>query len=110
MFASNFTVKDTYLTHLRGQDKLKTFAQRKTIGSGGLMTNHFCSNCGTLMYRVGEKFPGMSILRIGTVDDFSLHETKLRPRVEQFTKSRVGWLGAVEGVEQHEGSAFTSLL
>lgn len=59
------------------------------------------------MYRVGSKFPGTSILRIGTVDDFSLHETKLRPRVEQFTKDRVGWLKGAEGVPQVEGSALS---
>lgn len=58
------------------------------------------------MYRVGEAYPGRSILRIGTVDDFSLHETKLRPRVEQYVKDRVGWLEAADGVRQTEGSAF----
>lgn len=60
------------------------------------------------MYRVGAAFPGKSILRIGTVDDFNLHETKLRPRIEQFTKDRVGWLGGVEGVKQVEESAYTT--
>lgn len=58
------------------------------------------------MYRVGEAYPGLSILRIGTVDDFSLHETKLRPQVEQFTKDRVEWLKEVEGVEHFEGTSF----
>jgi hypothetical protein len=59
------------------------------------------------MYRVGEAYPGHSILRIGTVDDFNLHETKLRPRIEQYTKDRVGWLCNVEGVEQASGSAYS---
>ena len=71
-----------------------------------MMTNYFCGTCGTLMYRVGSAFPGQSILRIGTVDDFTLHETKLRPRVEQFIKDRVAWckgLDGVEGVERFEG-------
>lgn len=70
------------------------------------LTNHFCSTCGTLMYRVSGRSPDKSILRIGTVDDFHLHETKLRPRVEQFTKDRVGWLCGAEGVEQVEGSTY----
>ncbi|KAL1725144.1 Mss4-like protein [Schizophyllum commune] len=108
MFASNFVIADKYLKHLRGQDKLKTFAQSKTIGSGHTMTNHFCSNCGTLMYRVGEGFPGMSILRIGTVDDFSLHETKLRPRREQYVKDRVDWFTGVEGAEKFEAMGYSS--
>jgi hypothetical protein len=107
MFASNFTIADTHLKHLRGRDNLKTFSQSRTIASSNTMTNYFCSTCGTLMYRVGSAFPGQSILRIGTVDDFHLHETKLRPRVEQFTKDRVGWLCGVEGVRQVEGSAYT---
>jgi hypothetical protein len=103
MFASNFTINDKYLKHLRGRENLKVFSQSETIGSGKSMANHFCSTCGTLMYRVGASFPGHSILRIGTVDDFNLHETKLRPQVELYTKDRVGWLHGVEGVKQIEG-------
>ena len=102
MFASNFTVADTHLTHLRGRDNLTAYGQSRTIASGKLMTNYFCSTCGTLMYRVGEAFPGRSILRIGTVDDFHLHETKLKPRRELFVKDRVGWVSAVEGTQQFE--------
>lgn len=55
------------------------------------------------MYRVGEGFPGQSILRIGTVDDFSLMESKLRPEVEQFVKQRVSWANGVEGAVKSEG-------
>lgn len=102
MFASNFTVLDTHLKHLRGQDKLKTFGQDKSIGRKNMMTNYFCSNCGTLMYRVGAAFPGQSILRIGTIDDFGLMETKLRPKREQFTGSRVNWLPGVEDTVKSE--------
>jgi hypothetical protein len=70
------------------------------------MTNHFCSTCGTLLYRIGTGFPGMAVMRIGTVDDFNLMETKLRPRVEQFTKDRVNWLHPAEGIKQVEGYAY----
>jgi hypothetical protein len=52
------------------------------------------------MYRRGDGFPDMSILRIGTVDDFNLMETKLRPQREFFTKDRAVWLKPIEGVEQ----------
>ncbi|KAL8291307.1 hypothetical protein RQP46_002285 [Phenoliferia psychrophenolica] len=51
MFATNFTIADTHLTHVRGLSTLKTFSQSKSIATGNTMTNHFCSNCGTLMYR-----------------------------------------------------------
>lgn len=106
MFASNFIVADTHLKHIRGRDNLKSFGQSQTIESGNKMTNHFCSTCGTLMYRVGSAFPGNSIMRIGTVDDFHLHETKLKPRIEQYTKDRVSWFSGAEGVKQIEGSFY----
>ncbi len=102
MFASNFSVLDTHLTHVRGRDNLKTYGQSRTIASGNVMTNYFCSTCGSLMYRVGK--PGASILRIGTVDDFHLHETKLRPQREIFVKDRCEWVAAVKGAEQFEAS------
>ncbi|KAI9044686.1 GFA family protein [Aspergillus affinis] len=106
MFATNFIVADTYLKHIRGEETLKKFKQSKTIASGKPMTNCFCSTCGTLMYRVSNAFPGHSILRTGTVDDFNLHETKLKPRFEVYTKDRVGWLCGANGVEQVEGSKY----
>ncbi|KAK4167963.1 Mss4-like protein [Cladorrhinum sp. PSN259] len=105
MFASNFTVANTHLKHLRGLEKLKSFGQSHTIASGNVMTNYFCSTCGTLMYRVSSAFPGQSILRIGTVDDFNLHETKLRPQIEQFTKDRISWFTGVEGAQKFEAAA-----
>ncbi|TVY84849.1 hypothetical protein LSUE1_G001125 [Lachnellula suecica] len=105
--ASNFTVKDTHLKHLRGQENLKKFGQSKTVfykedGKDNTMTNYFCSTCGSLMYRVGAAFPGMSILRLGSVDDFTLMETKLKPTMEQFTKDRVSWKKPTEGAKQYE--------
>lgn len=58
------------------------------------------------MYRVSTGFPGMSIMRIGTIDDFELQETKVRPRVEQYIKDRVGWLNGGEGTEVKEHGAY----
>lgn len=99
-FASNFIIEDSLLKHLRRQELLKTYSQNETIGSDKKMANYFCSNYRTLIYRVGEHFPSVSILRIGTVDDFSLHETKLRPVEEHFTKDRVSWFSGVTDVEK----------
>jgi hypothetical protein len=55
------------------------------------------------MYRRSSGFPGLSFCRIGTIDDFDLHETNLRPQAEQFIESRVGWLQAIKDVPQAEG-------
>ncbi|KAH6688625.1 Mss4-like protein [Plectosphaerella plurivora] len=106
MFGANFTIADTHLKHIRGRDNLKTYGHSETIYSGNLMTNYFCSTCGTLMYRVGALFPGVSILRLGTVDDFNLAETQLKPKVEAFTKDRVSWFHGLEGAKQYDGPAY----
>ncbi len=108
MFSCGIIVADTHLEHLRGQANLKVFGQSQTTVSGAVNSNHFCSTCGSLMYRVSSAFPGYSALRLGTVDDFHLHETKLKPKVELFTKDRVGWFSGLEGAKQIEGNAYTT--
>jgi hypothetical protein len=107
MFSSAFSVLDTHLTHVRGRDNLTAYAQSRTIASGNVMTNYFCSTCGTLMYCVGTK--GATLLRIGIVDDFHLHETKLMLKREIGCKDRVDWLSAVEGTEKYEASRLAGL-
>ena len=106
MFASNFLVKNSALRHNRGEDKLTKFAQSQTIESGETMENCFCSVCGTLMYRRSTGFPGTSVLRIGTVDDYNLHETILKPDIEQFGKDRVSWCSGGKGVQQEAGNYY----
>jgi hypothetical protein len=55
------------------------------------------------MYRRGAGLPGASILRIGTVDDFKLAETALRPTIEQYLKHRVGWVNDIKNMVQIDG-------
>lgn len=89
MFASNFIVTESSTLHLKGQDKLTRYAQSNTIDSGSEMANYFCSVCGTLMYRKSSGFPGKLVTRIGTVDDYSLHEGALKPRVSLLSSFRL---------------------
>ncbi|KAI9690944.1 MAG: hypothetical protein M1822_008564 [Bathelium mastoideum] len=106
MFASNFIADDNYVRHLRGEDNLTSWSNNKTIQSGNTMTNYFCKTCGSLLYRVSTGWPGKKVMRIGTIDDFNLIETKLKPRVEQFTKDRVSWLHGADGVPQVYGNHY----
>ena len=100
MFATNFTVAFSHLEYVRGKESLKQYAQSTTIATGNTMTNSFCSDCGTLMYRVSSGTPDVAYMRVGTVDDFALHETTLKPSIEIFCKDRVGWLKPIEGSKQ----------
>jgi hypothetical protein len=88
---------------IRGEDNLTVFSETETIRANARMTNYFCKTCGTLVYRRGARFPGMTILRTGIVDDLSLAETKLRPQVEQFIERRVAWSVPIEGAAQATG-------
>jgi hypothetical protein len=107
MFASNFIVKDTHLKHLRGEDKLTRFKQKNTIATGNYMENSFCSVCGTLMYRRSSGSPGLSIPRIGTIDDFELQHTKFKPRVSAFEKDGCAWFQPAHAeVQEHVDGAY----
>lgn len=67
------------------------------------MSNYFCSTCGSLMYRISTANPHAAIMRIGTVDDFRLQETKLAPQVELWTRERLAWVPEMKGIaERHE--------
>ena len=106
MFATNFLLKSDTLSYVRGEDKITKFAKTDTIATGHTMTNHFCSVCGSLMYRVSSGFPEVTILRLGQVDDFEKHETVLKPRIEQFAGTRATWLKPAVGVEQQQGNYY----
>ena len=68
------------------------------------MDSYFCKTCGSLMYRISSGFPGVYIMRLGAVDDFSLYDTALKPTLEQFVKDRVPWHAPAEGVHQESGN------
>lgn len=72
----------THLKYVRGKDVVKSYGQSETIGSprnGHTMTEYWCDNCGRLMYRVSSGMPDLAFVRVGAVDDFSLHESILKP-------------------------------
>jgi hypothetical protein len=92
MLGANFVVMDSYLKHLRGREALTAFSENRTPTTGNTMSKYFCKICGMIMYRIGSRFPGQTIMRVGTVDDFNLQESVLKPDVEQFVKDRVSWL------------------
>lgn len=65
------------------------------------MDSYFCKTCGSLLYRVSGGFPGFHIMRLGSVDDFSLVEGVLKPRLEQFGADRVAWVKPFESVKSN---------
>jgi hypothetical protein len=59
---------------------------------------------GTTMYRWGDGFggkDGMRIIQPGILDDKNVIDDFL-PDLEMFTGDRVKWIGAIDGLAQHE--------
>ncbi|EXJ62447.1 hypothetical protein A1O7_02882 [Cladophialophora yegresii CBS 114405] len=107
MFASNFIIAGNALGSMhagrRETHGLTTSPRRLPPETN--MTNYFCSR--VRHSHVTASVPagrGTAFLRIGTVHDFHLHATKLKPTFEQFTGERVEWLEPARGVAQHDGN------
>lgn len=101
MFASNFIIPKKGLEYVRGEDKISKYLKTEGITTGNTMENHFCSICGSLMFRVSSGYPNHLIMRIGQVDDTVKQETTLKPRIEQFTNNRIAWLEPGKDTKQH---------
>jgi hypothetical protein len=79
----------------------------KVVESGNTVSNHSCSQCGSLLYRTSTGYPGMMIIKAGCIDGVEDPAKTFVPTVEIFTRSRVPWLPAVDGAKQEWGG-FTS--
>jgi hypothetical protein len=66
-FATNVFVKREDLTLLQGE--LTTFEH--VADSGNARAQEFCAKCGTSVFSLGARTPGMKAIRIGTIDDAS---------------------------------------
>ncbi|CAI6313666.1 unnamed protein product [Periconia digitata] len=69
--------------------------------SGNTITSYFCPDCGSTMWRDGGAFPGMVIVKLGTLDDPKALEN-LKPVRELYASGRVSWVSALEGAEQKD--------
>jgi len=94
-FALNILWPDETLEVLSG--KLSTWD--KTANSGNTITNHSCSQCGSLLYRTSNGYPGTIVIKAGCMDGVDAAKEYV-PQVEIFTRSRVPWVPAVEGAKQ----------
>jgi len=78
----------------------------KTIGTTGdtgkTITSSFCGDCGTTLFRTGESFPGLVMVKVGVMDDADAF-TDAKPGAELFAGQRVDWVPEIEGAMQMKG-------
>ncbi|TVY46861.1 hypothetical protein LOCC1_G002786 [Lachnellula occidentalis] len=101
-FALNILWSTDELKVLSGE--LKTWS--KVANSGNTITNHVCGECGSLLYRSSDGYPGTIVIKAGCIDGKDAAKEYV-PQVELFTRSRVPWVPAIEGAKQ-EVADFTN--
>lgn len=73
----------------------------KDIGdSGKAVYRHFCGQCGSPIISVAEAFAGVTIVKVGTLDQAS----RLTPTQEAYCGSAMAWMPALAGTERFEAS------
>lgn len=100
----------TYSTNVAVEDSTfkvdgspKTYS--KTADSGKTITSHFCGDCGSTLYRTGDTFPGMCIVKVGVLDNSTKAFDAAKPDVELFTPERASWVVQVPGTQEKPAMA-----
>ena len=93
-YSTNLAVPEDGFKILTGSPK----SISKTADSGNEITSYFCGDCGSTMWRDGASFPGLKIVKAGTLDEVDQLEGA-KPGVELFEPRRVGWVQAIPGTE-----------
>ncbi|KAI5887000.1 uncharacterized protein SCHCODRAFT_02640472 [Schizophyllum commune H4-8] len=71
--------------------------------SGKPITNFFCGDCGSTLWRESVVFAGLRIVKAGVLDDVRALENVAAPATELFVENRVGWVGEIPEAVQKEG-------
>jgi hypothetical protein len=95
-FANNYRYTRAQITITSGKDTIKAYEDSNTL-SGNVLTRWFCSNCGSPIYLVNEKFKGLIILYTGALDGTTQHT---KPSAELFAKNRRHWFPGVDGASR----------
>jgi len=72
----------------------------KTAESGAKRVNGFCAECGTQIYATEPDTPQRYALRVGTL---AQRDQVGGPQMQIWTRRRVGWMPALDGVDELEG-------
>ncbi|MCJ1310403.1 hypothetical protein MMC25_004067 [Agyrium rufum] len=75
---------------------------KKTADSGKEITSHFCSKCGSTLWRDGASFGDAKVVKVGVMDDKSIVDAA-KPAAELFSGGRINWVAKTEGAGQLDG-------
>lgn len=96
-FAFNLIIPANNFKVLQGNPKTYTLV----ANSGNDVTSHFCSDCGTTLFRDGPASPGVKFVKAGILDD-ELAINAAKPSVELFVSRKEDWVPAISDAFQKE--------
>lgn len=71
----------------------------------GSAQKHFCSNCGTPLFNVNEKFPGACMIYLGTLKD-----NMPVPKINVWAENKLAWVDTVADISSMAQGFVTKLL
>jgi hypothetical protein len=91
VFSSNVVVMAAdYVQH----GTTKVFEDTGDSGQG--VHRHFCGNCGSPILSMIDLMPGMLMVKMGTLDDFS----GIMPGMELYTDHAANWVSPIDGARR----------
>lgn len=75
----------------RGEELLSPYALSEAT------TKYFCKRCGSPLFNVNTRYPGLRMLYLGTIDQ---HET-LTPSFNAFCRSKLGWVDRISELRSY---------
>ncbi|KAF2238156.1 hypothetical protein EV356DRAFT_526676 [Viridothelium virens] len=97
-YSTNVLVPDDDFKVVSGSPK----EWAKKADGGNTITSHFCGDCGTTLWRDGATFPGIKIIKYGTMDDSESIEFA-KPAMELYASQRASWVPEIPGSQQLSG-------
>lgn len=88
-FSSYAALPFASLEFTKGQEKLSAF--RIGVGDG---YKHFCSVCGTPIFNLNNKYPGVCMVYLGTI----AQARDIIPMVNVWCESKLGWMDTVSSI------------
>jgi len=91
-YSTYCVVSQSDLKIVQGQEKLATYENNE----GGKKC--FCSKCGSPLYKINPRYPGMLMVLFGSLSDTS----NLTPSFNVYSESKLPWVDSVSSIKSFE--------
>ena len=90
-FSTYASVLESSFTITRGEDQLERFA----ISASG--AKHFCSRCGTPLFNLNQRYPGLCIIHYGSLDK----PEAMHPTTNIYYGNKCPWVSTLDQLKSY---------